>query len=622
MESSWRPRAEYPDLSSAKIIGIDVETRDPNLETLGPGGVRHDGNVVGVSVAVQGFTNYYPIGHEGGDNLPGDTVLRWLRRELGRSNQPKVGHHILYDLEWLEVEGVKVLGPKHCTQVRETLINENQDGYDLSSCLVRRGFPPKDESLLMQYGFSQGYKNESQVKANLWKFPARFVGPYATVDAASSLALFDAQSPLLDEYQLGRIYQLESKLIDVLLAMRFQGVPVNLDLAERAIVELTNKQRDAQRTLDSLVGASVDVWSPSSVQAAVAKAGVTPPRTPKGNPSVTADWLELQNNDICRNLVRVRKLDRAAEVFVRSKIINCSYKGRIYPEFIQTRTETYGTRTGRFASANPNLQQVPKRNEELAKVIRNIFGWENGKFWGGFDYSQQEPRITVHYAALRQLHGAEEARGHYRDNPATDYHDLTRQLVLQYSGKNLTRRVAKDINLGITYTMGALKLCKKCGLPTEWLRKGEELIEVPGKEGQEILAAYHKGMPFIKELINDVMRVAKDRGYVKTAMGRRCNLESRFAHKGLNRVIQGTAAEMTKLAMVTTYEAGIIPYVTVHDELGVPINRDNFVKETKVVEEIMIQTGVDMGITVPMKVDVAVGESWGNGKEVKDVVAS
>jgi DNA polymerase I-like protein with 3'-5' exonuclease and polymerase domains len=615
LDSPWRPKYEFPSLASAPYIAVDVETYDPELDTKGPGGVRGVGRLVGISLAVPGWSTYLPINHEGGDNLPADLVLRYLRTEL-QGSQPKLGAKILYDAEWLQCYDVHLGGDLQDIQVREALIDENQYTYDADTLFSKYTSTGKAHELLFAYAATLGHRTEKQVKQNLWRYPARYVGPYAIQDAVGTLEVFLAQNGIIDKAGLNKVLALEVRITRLLLKMRFQGIPVDLDRAEKSLVDLEKLKQEALAKLRHVAGFDVDIWSGQSIEKAFVQLGLPYPKTAKDNPSFTADWLGDQDHDLPSSIIRARQLDRAGNVFIRKKIIDVCYNGRIYPELKQTRSEKGGTRSGRLAASNPNVQQIPARNEELARVIRRIFVPPAGTRWGTFDYSQQEPRITIHYAALRGFIGAAEARQRYIDDPATDYHDLTRALILLKSGVDIKRKDAKTINLGLTYTMGGAKLCRKLGLPTKFIphwRKPEVIIEVAGEKGEELLQAYHTGMPFIKLLMEDCTRVVKRRGYVITAGGRHCHLPPDKAHIGINRLVQGSSADMTKQAMLNLDDAGYTPFVQVHDEVDNPIETDRQAKE---IRDIMVQTGRDLGISVPMMVDVELGPSWGETEEV------
>ena len=616
LETAWVPKYDFPDISSAPCIALDCETRDPELDAKGPGGFRGSGELVGVSIAVPGWGNYFPIAHQGGDNLSKDAVIRWLKKTLGGSN-PKIGANIPYDAEWLAVNGISIGGDWHDIQVREALIDENLLSYEADTLFNKYGVGGKAHELLFAFGATQGHRTEKQIKQNLWRYPARYVAEYAIQDSVGALKVYRRQDSTIRQ-DLAKVYALELRVTKLLFEMRRRGVRVDIAKAEEVVERLRKIQVEEQNKLNHYAGGFVDVWSGKSIAHAFDKLGLPYTKTKKGNPSFTKEWLSEHGHDLPRAIVAIRKLDRAAGIFIEKKIIDYSVRGVLYPSFRQTRSSDGGTRSGRLAAANPNLQQVPARDEVLAPIIRSIFIPDQGYQWGVFDYSQQEPRITVHYAAVRGLDGADNARSRYIQDPTTDYHDLTRTLVLEHSGVGIKRKDAKTINLGLTYTMGGAKLCRGLGLPTIWVpsrRDPDVLFEVAGPEGKAILDAYHKGMPFIRELMEDCSNVVRRRGYIRTALGRRCHLEDNRAHIAINRLVQGTAADMTKLAMLNLWDAGYLPYLQVHDEVDNPIEEGNL-KQAKDIVDIMIATASDMGITVPMKVDVEIGPSWGETKEI------
>lgn len=613
---SWQAPTTFPSLLDAKIIGIDTETRDPNLMTLGPGGVRKDGYVIGISIATDTFRGYFPIRHDGGGNLPVDKVLAWLKDNLG-SNIPKVGANILYDLEWLRSEGVEVRGPKYDIQVAEPLLDEDRRTYRLDALAKDYMGEGKAEDLINEWAANHGIA-ASKVKENLWKMPAEIVGPYAEMDAVLALKIFQKQESLLREQGLWDVFLMETELIDCLLDMRFRGIPVDVDRAVKTREELQRLQAAEQKVLDGLAGMEVDVWSGDSIQAACDKLRLPYVLTPKGNPSFEAEWLEAQEDPLFQKVVRVRRLDRGGGVFIQKKILEMQHNGRIHPTFRQVRGDDGGTASGRFASANPNMQQVPARDPVLAPLIRRIFVPEPGSLWMVGDYSQQEPRVTVHYAYLSGFRGGDEARTRYIDNPDTDYHTMVAEMA------NIPRKSAKTLNLGLAYGMGKPKMAGQLGLTMA--------------ETTEIYNKYHGAIPFIKLLGDKCTRVAQDRGYIRTLMGRRRRFNlwgpskwspglrpmpkmdairefglpvvRYFVHKAMNALVQGTSADMMKLAMLAVYRAGDVPHITIHDELDLSVTDHAHAKR---IREAMLDC---VKLEVPMKVDVELGPSWGECKEV------
>lgn len=609
----WTPTPFYPDLSRFKEVSIDTETNDPNLDKLGPGAMRRDGFLVGVSIATSEFKVYYPIRHEAGGNLPKSTVIEYLKRELANKDLTIIGSNLMYDLQWLWSEGIRVAGYKKDVMLRDALIDENQRDYDLDSIALRYALEGKDQTLLRQEAAKHGWTKEKQIKQNLWKLHSAFVGPYGEMDAALPLLIYNLQKEFISKLELDRVDHLESRLTDVLFKMWERGMPVDLNKAEQGMSKLSNLYKEAIAKLKYEVGFEVDVWSGQSLQRAYEAKGVEYVKTPKGNPSFTAEWLDEQTDDLSLSVLRARQFDRSGSVFIESKIVNASINGRIHPNYKQTKTEDGGgTKSGRLSSSNPNLQQVPARNVELSKIIRSLFLSDTGKF-GVFDYSQQEPRVYIHFASLRGFAGAIEAVRKYSDDPKTDYHTFVANMCESVTGVKVPRKDAKTINLGLSYGMGGAKLCRSLGLPTEWVEIRGVMVEVAGAQGQELLKTYDQAVPFVKLLAKDAANLAKRRGYVKTILGRRCNFpDAKFTHKAGNRIIQGSSADMVKQAIVNLAEAGYLPYNTVHDEVDNPI--EDIQKDCREIRDIMLNA---IELSVPLLVDIEVGPSWGECQEIQ-----
>lgn len=600
------------DLSSAKRISIDLETRDPNLIDLGCGGVRKDGYIIGLSVCTDdGYNEYLPIRHEGEGNLDRERVLQWASAQFA-GPQPKLGARISYDLEWLRAEGVLVNGPKWDVQVAEPLLDENKPNYKLETLAVEYLNDHKDESGLVVAASKIGIA-EKEIKKNLWKLSAADVAPYGRHDTYLPLKIFEIQEQKLKDEQLWSVFEMESELIEVLLDMRFLGVRVDLDKAVRAEKYLKKRKDTAISKLSGMVGREVDYWSNLDIARACETLHAPFSRTEKGNPSFTADWLNAQEHPFLKCIAEIRSLDRSGEVFIRSKIINMACNDRIHPSFWPVRGDDGGTKSGRFSSSNPNMQQVPARNKELSALIRSIFIPEKGCEWAMFDWSQQEPRLTVHYSSILNLRGAETAVQKFSDDPNTDYHQMVAELA------SIERSHAKTINLGLAYGMGKTKLAEELGLAL--------------KDSEIIFDRYHKAMPFIKELNERCTRAVEQRGYIRTILGRKSRFEmwgpgkwmkdtrpykkeeaakiyglpiKRWGtHKSMNRLIQGSAADMMKLLLISLRKIGIIPHLTVHDDISVSI-QDR--KQARIIRDLMLDV---VKLKVPLKVDVEVGDNWG-----------
>ena len=614
--SDWTPPSSFPDLSQAKIIGLDLETKDPYLQEKGPGTIRRDGHVAGIAVSSDiGFTGYYPIGHLGGGNLDKDVVLSYMRKLLSNARQIKVGANLPYDLEWLRAEGVRVRGNCHCVQQAEALLNEERKSFSLESLAQSYLGVGKEEGLLREAASIYGV----DPKKELWKLPAKYVGAYAESDAHQPIEIFRKQFDLLEQEDLLYIFDLESKLIPVLLDMRFQGVPVDLERANETTLQLSIEEEKVRAKLKKWAGFYVNEWSNDHLAEVCRKHDIPYTTTAKGNPSFTKDFLRFSENPFLKAVTEVRTLHRLRTKFIEKDIIEESINGRIHAQFHQLRKDEGGTRTGRFSSSNPNLQQVPKRDERFASLIRSLFISDPDRWWAKLDYSQQEPRLTVHYAYLLKLSGAMEYANKYRADPRFDFYDP----ILRSTGTR--RRTAKDLALGRNYGMGEETMASR--------------LNTSKDDARRKLEDFDQVVPFIKELFDICQRKAEKTGWIKTILGRkrhfnywepydsykrkrhgewipRCTYteaEGRWpgirlvrgnTRNAFNSLIQGSAADMMKKAMLDLWMAGVIPYLTVHDETGNPAEDEDDAKRQKKIMEDAVK------LEIPVICDLDLGRSW------------
>lgn len=660
-KADWRPPnlSELPSWKSAKRAALDIETHDPLLLKLGPG-VRRGAKVVGISFALQfpdskiSRAYYLPIGHEGGDNLPREQVLVYLREQAEVFTGDIIVANGQYDLDFLAE--LKIIFRKarfiRDVQNAEPLLDENHFSYGLDSVLTRNGFEGKNESHLDQAAAMFNVDS----KADLWKLPGRHVGPYAETDAARLIPLIEQQEArirAIDEAdgsgaRLWDLYNLESRLMPVLIKMRRRGVRVDflhLDrVEERARYEEEQSLKEVTRLSGVLVTVK-DINRPSVVGKAIeAVIGNALPRTKNGQPSIAKEVLEgLGKHQIVEHFLRARRYNKLRTTFVES-IREHAINGRVHCTFNQLRRQkedgdSAGTITGRLSSGDPNLQQQPARDPEIGKMWRAIYLPEEGAEWACLDYSQQEPRWLVHFAEVSNCVGAREAADRYRSDPKTDNHTMMTEMIY---GSEFDRRWletdkqgnplcdkalfkkakkmrgdAKTIYLGLCYAMGGAKLCHSLGLGTAWIttRAGKD-VEVAGPEGQALLDLFDSKVPFIKELARRAENRAKDRGFIKTILGRRCRFPLKkdgsnkydFTHKALNKLIQGSSADQTKKAMVDADDAGIRLQLQVHDELDLSIWSRT---EGEHLAEIMRNC---VPCNVPARVDMEIGPNWGDIK--------
>ena len=235
-ELVWSPPDHLPDLSGEKIIAIDVETKDPGLKDLGPGWVRNDGNLIGVSVAASEWSAYLPIAHEGGGNMAKDIVLRWLQDQLDHE-MSVVFHNAQYDLGWLLSEGVEVKGKILDTMIAAPLLDENRFSYALNALGRTYLGEGKAEDDLRRAAGQHGVN----AKTEMWKLPAARVAAYAEKDATLTLRLWHVLHKKLMEEDCEKILDLELSLLPMVFEMRRRGVRVDVDKAQQTMELLLAK---------------------------------------------------------------------------------------------------------------------------------------------------------------------------------------------------------------------------------------------------------------------------------------------------------------------------------------------------------------------------------------------
>ena len=355
----------YPDLSQAREVAIDLETRDPNLTTMGSGWPRNDGYVIGVAVAVDGEAWYFPIRHENGGNFDDKQTLRWLK-SVCSVERDYIMHNAMYDLGWLWAEGIEVCGRVIDTMLVAALLDENRFSYALNALGRDYLNERKSEKDLYEAAASFGVN----AKSEMWKLPAHFVGAYAEQDAALTLKLWQHFKGLIVKEDIADIFDLELNVLKVVFDMRKKGVRVDLEKAEKLKQHL---QQQEEQVLADVGGSDIDIWAAASIAKAFDAEGLRYPKTPKsGQPSFTKNFLANHAHDLPKAVVRARELNKARTTFIDT-ILKHQHNGRIHAEAHSLRSDDGGTVTGRFSYSNPNLQQVPARNAEIGPMIRGLF---------------------------------------------------------------------------------------------------------------------------------------------------------------------------------------------------------------------------------------------------------
>ena len=603
-QTEWLPPEDFPDLSKYEEIAIDLETKDPDLIKMGSGSVTKRGDVVGVAVAVYGWSGYYPIAHEGGGNMDRKKVLKWFQGVLS-TPATKIFHNAMYDVCWIRALGLSVNGKIVDTMIASALVDENQMRYDLNNCSKRYTGKTKSETNLYEAAKSWGV----DAKAEMYKLPAIYVGEYAEKDAELTLELWQELKKEILHQDIKSIFQLETELFPCLVDMRFLGVRVDVENAQKLKQQLVEEEKECLQIVKKETGVDTQIWAARSIAQVFQKLDLPYDSTEKTNsPSFTKNFLQNHPHPLVKRIARAREINKAHTTFIDT-ILKHSYKGRIHAEINQLRGDNGGTVTGRFSYSNPNLQQIPARNKELGPRIRSLFIPEEGHTWGVFDYSQQEPRLVVHYAALQNLYGVEEVLDSYNEGDA-DFHTIVADMA------EIPRSQAKTINLGLFYGMGKNKLQAELGISKE--------------KSDDLFRQYHNKVPFVKQLMDNVMQRAQSSGKIRTLLGRLCRfhlwepnqfgihkalphdaalmehgpgIKRAYTYKALNRLIQGSAADMTKKAMIELYKEKIIPHIQVHDELDISVNNN-----ADRIKEIMEHA---VSLEVPNKVDYESGPNWG-----------
>ena len=642
------------DLKDVDTVAVDIETYDPNLKTKGLGAIRNDGFICGIAVATGKETAYFPLRHSDifTDYKRDEKIWSVLNEKIFQNeNITKVFHNAMYDVCWIRaVTGMKMKGRIVDTMIAASVVDENRFKYSL-------------DSLSKDYLNEEKYKYDLQQKTlewsggtvkdpmtNMHKLPASIVKEYAKQDVNLTYKLWNLFNKKIDEVLYTKedgeqktcrqIFELETKLFLCLVDMKFKGVRIDVAKAIEFGRHLKKRREQILKAIESLTTIRVDIWAAASIKKLLDHLHIKDYKvTPKSKmPQLPKDYLKTHSNKCLRMIAKAREYDKAANTFIDG-LLEYVHEGRIHADINQIRSDSGGTVTGRFSMSNPNLQQIPAKGF-IGKKMRELFIPEEGCKWGSFDYSQQEPRIVVHYAIKLGLPGTEGLQDEF-DKDDADFHQIVADMA------NISRKQAKTINLGLFYGMGKIKLQKELGLDQ--------------KQARELFNEYHGRVPFVRQLSQELITFAKENRLLFTLYDRFCRFNKwettnkewnpeinrfnevplyteeqareafkaemldkykenkidtnymdyfdryytpAFTYKALNRLIQGSAADMTKKAMVDLYEKGIIPHIQIHDELCFSITDH----EPELIKETMEQT---IPLEVKNKVDFESGPNWG-----------
>jgi len=599
----------YPDLSKEKLIALDIETYDPRLGDIGPGVYRRDGDILGVSIAVNGFSEYYNLGHKGVTQSEKTANTLYLRDVLGL-DIPKVGTKLMYDIDWLEnFAGIKVQGKLHDITVAEALIDEYKKTYTLDSLALQYLKRGKAKGKPQAFCEANGLKGD--FREHLYMMPYEMVREYAAEDSAEPLEIIDQQLRIIEEQNLRQVYDMEMKLYRPLLRMRKNGIRIDRDARRNATEHLNAKMDDMEYAFYREYG-DINARSSKQIGELFDHLGIQYTVSKEtGNPVLDKEALDKIDHPAAHKIIALRQIKYMIGNYLNGSFLKCDVNGRIHCEFIAMKQDEGGTVTGRLSAKNPNLQGVSTpdrdktREEPFGKICRDIFLPEEDSWYGKIDYSQIEYRVITHFAKGPK---SEEMRIAYRNDSKTDFHNMAIKWAKEIAGVELSRSKAKNLGFGSAYYMGINAMMSHFN----WTRA----------EATEMSRVYFEAFPFIEPTREGVVNVGKMRGYVRTPLGRRarCTEDIRRRKKEyilFNHLIQGTAADILKQSMVNAYEAGIFdvlpPHITVHDELGVSVPKTLIGVDAYEELKHIMETSIEL--KVPIVADAEIGRTWGSTED-------
>lgn len=523
-------------------------------------------------------SGYLPWGHAAhGPQLDSALVKRWAQKTL--AGRDLYFAHARFDVHMLREWGVdlEALGCRvHDVQFHAALLDEHKRSYSLDN-------------------LAKEYLNESKLemknKDNISKLSAAEVAPYAIQDAALTAKLAMKFADMLKHDELEEVAKLEDELIYCVCAMEKAGARLDVEKLHSWRRVCQNKYLQNLFSIHRAVGRKINVNSTQSLLQLFQLCKIE-----HESASVTYEDLEryADQHSAVRLALDARRYTHLLSKYLDKYIAAVEPSGIIRYNLNQLRSDTFGSVSGRFSSTDINIQQVFSEQNQVGVSsefpIRELFIPEEGKQWISADASQVEFRLFAHYSKDAKVIGA------YKRDPKTDFH----QTVADLTG--LSRYEAKHINFGSLYGMGVEKMIRQIQM---------SMPNVEAGKIEEMYKSYHKLFPAVKKLSREAMKLADERGFVKTFLGRR----RRFAkgektHAALNAVIQGTAADLMKLKLRELYEArkdlGLTMRFTVHDEVDGDVPNEPYYRD-------LLKKFLDMPsleLRVPVLWDVETGQNW------------
>ena len=580
-------------------VAVDTETTSPNPALA---------ELVGISLCwAEGKAAYIPIQAPAGEQvMDQQQAIDVLRPILESDSIEKLGQNLKYDMVVFGSVGLQLSQPLFDTMVADYLINPGQNSHSLDD-LAKRYLNYETTSIkqLIGTGKKQIGMNEVSVAE---------VSDYACEDVDVPWRLYDVLKKQLHDLELVDLFNdLEMPLIDVLAEMESNGIAIDTDLLQVISEELADRLTFLKAKIHELAGTEFNIDSPSQLSEVLFdQLGLPVIKKTKTGRSTDVEVLTqlAEQHELPALVVEYRQCGKLKSTYTDALVRQRNPKtGRVHTSFKQD-----VARTGRLSSKDPNLQNIPIRTAQ-GRRIREAFvpGHEGWKLMMA-DYSQIELRILTHFCRDNTLQKvfAEDKDIH------TAVAAQVYEVPLDQVDKDMRRR-AKVINFGIIYGQSAFGLSKELGISRD--------------EAEEFIDAYYEKYASVDEFMNEVLAKARSKRYVSTVLRRRREVEgvrslqkisaSRFRNSAeriaVNTVIQGSAADLIKLAMIkvqralakSEIEAALL--LQIHDELVLEVHPDSVEPLTKLVRQQMTQA---FQLDVPLKVDIEVGDNWGNAQLV------
>lgn len=650
-----------------RLIALDIETYDPNLQELGDGSIRKDGYILCCGAHGDGISKVFDF------DRPND--IQELKDILKDPTIDKIYHNgIGYDLPWLYCGyDFEIKGVQHDTMTRAALIDEYQS-LGLDDCCKRLGLRGKNKNETIEAWYSEWQSNMKRLEKGLKRYGLlegnqivvdgendletwtvtdeeldiiinkRFTGDvwsnapivwadpvgrelmkkYNLQDCIATYNLFKAQEKFMEPLQ--NVYELECKLVPILLDMKKRGIRID----EEGMAKLTEKVEtvaySTERKLIDTYGVTGEmIASGKKLGARLNEMGIhSPVLTPTGAESWAAGAMARIHHPIIPLIEEYKNYDTILNKFLKGSLSRSAVNGRIHCTFLPMLRDKAsgsgggGTVTGRFSCKAPNLQQIPARDkghgQDFSQDMRALFLPEEGRMIAALDYSQIEAVLLGHFAQGPQADW-------FRSQlcAGVDLHNIAMTMTgITY------RPVVKTFNYGCIYGMGWRTAMDKNYTLFEKLAAEEDKdIETFTKE---VYYNYHKKFPVIKDTMEWCQNIAKAKGYVDTMGGRRLHKPkpaydpatgriNDFIYKMLNKLIQGTAADILKTALIEAYEAGLYDvlnlHLLVHDEqvVSTPFTKEGC-EATMELQRIMGGVFKDK-LLVPIKAECELGPNWG-----------